>query len=249
MGLIDTARTLTHVPTLLKLKKGMVPRPLEEKDCYAAQVQRNAQALGDQTAIIFEGQEIGWTGFNALCNQYAHTLANRGLSRGDTASVIMENRIEFLAVIVALNKLGVTGALINTNLRGRPLQHCISITNSKTCIFGEELGDALNEVKSELPLNEGDDYVFVGDSGDEPAPNWAVDLRSESADAASENLPITDELTLGDNALYIFTSGTTGLPKAAVLSNRRYMASGGLSANNKAGGTAIIMNPAWAIVE
>jgi len=230
MGIVDTARTLAQVPTLLSLKKGMAPRSLEDKDSFAAQVQRNAEAWGERPAVLFEGKTVTWAEFNALSNRYAATLAERGLARGDTASVIMENRIEFLATVVALNKLGVTGALINTNLRGRPLEHCISITNSKACIFGEELGDALHEVKSDLPLREGEDYLFVPDSGDSPAPNWAVDLAAASEDASPANPAVSGEITLGENALYIFTSGTTGLPKAAVLSNRRYLASAGLSA-------------------
>jgi citronellyl-CoA synthetase len=231
MGLMDTVRTLTEVPTLLALKKGMQPKPLDHRDSYGAQVQRNADAYGDRTAMIFEGQQVTWREFNELVNRYAHSFAAKGLKRGDTASVIMENRIQFLAVIVALNKLGVTGALINTNLRGRPLQHCISITESKACIFGEELGDALNEVKAELPLNEGDDYLFVPDSGTSPAPNWAANLDDLSSAASAANPDSTGEITLGDNALYIFTSGTTGLPKAAVMSNRRFLASAGLSAS------------------
>ena len=54
---------------------------------------------------------------------------------------------------------------------------------------------------------------------------------AQSADA--DNPPETTQITLGDTALYIFTSGTTGLPKAAVLSNRRYLLSAMLS---KSGG-------------
>lgn len=230
MGIIETVRTLTEVPTLLALKKGMVPRPPEERDCFAVQVERNAEAYGDRVALIFEGQQVTWREFNDQANRYAHALAARGIGRGDTASVVMENRIPFLAVLVALNKLGATGALINTNLRGRPLKHCISVTESKACIFGEELGDALHEVKAELPLNEGDDYLFVPDAGESPAPNWATNLEDASRDEKATNHDITREITLGDNALYIFTSGTTGLPKAAVMSNRRFMASAALSA-------------------
>jgi citronellyl-CoA synthetase len=202
---------------------------MDEHDCFGAQVQRNADAYPERTAIIFEGRELTWSELNAMANRFAHTLSNQGLQRGDTASLIMENRIEFLATVIALNKLGVTGALINTNLRGRQLKHCITVTESKKCIFGEELGAALHEVKEELNLEEGQDYVFVPDSGESPAPNWASNLIDESASAAVDNLAVTDEITLGDNALYIYTSGTTGLPKAAVLSNRRFLQSATLA--------------------
>ena len=186
MGIIDTIRTLTEVPTLLKLKKGMAPRSLEDKDCFSACVARNAAAYPDRCAIIFEDKEVTWAQFNELSNRLAHTLTAQGLERGDTASLIMENRIEFLATLVAMNKIGVIGALINTNLRGRQLVHCITVTDSKKCIFGEELGDALHEVKAELDLEEGRDYLYVPDSGESPTPNWASNLLEDSATASSD---------------------------------------------------------------
>lgn len=229
MGVVDITRTLVQLPTLLALKKGMVPRPLNERDCFGAQVERNAEAFGERVAVIFEDQVVTWAELNAKSNQLAHTFAAQGLGRGDTVSVILENRIEFLSIVIALNKLGVTAALINTNLRGKPLTHCISVTNSKKCIYGEELGDALNDVKLDLSLQEGDDYLFVPDAGAVAAPNWAQDLLAASSDASQENPAQTGEVKLRDNSLYIFTSGTTGLPKAAVLSNRRHLATATLS--------------------
>jgi citronellyl-CoA synthetase len=227
--IMDVGQTLSNLPTLLALKKGMQPRALDERDCFGAQVARNAEVFPDRVAMIFEEQTITWAEFNALCNRYAHAFKAEGLTRGDTVSVMMENRIEFLATIVGLNKIGVVAGLINTNLRGKPLIHCISVTESKMCVFGEELGDALAEVKADLPLAEGSGYLFVPDAGDTAAPNWAGDLAALAADAEPDNPADTAGLTLGDNSLYLFTSGTTGLPKAAVLSNRRFLASSGLS--------------------
>ena len=229
MGIVDVARTLAQVPTLLKLKRGMVPRPLDAVDSIALQVEDNAERFGQRSAVVFEGRELNWQEFNALANQYAHTLKSEGVTRGDTVSVIMENRIEFLALIVGVNKLGATAALINTNLQGRPLTHCITVTESKKCVFGSEVADAMAEVKADLGLDEGSDFFVVAD-GDEPPSNWAKDFSTLSADAPTENLEDSKSTTLGEVALYIFTSGTTGLPKAAVLSNRRYLASAGLSA-------------------
>ncbi len=229
MGIRDVVGTLAEVPTLLALKKGMKPRPLADKDCLGAYVEANAAALGDQPALLSEGETCTWSEFNARANRYAHALKAAGLRRGDTASIAMENSIDYLALIIAANKLGVTASLINTNLRERPLSHCIGITESRKCIFGAEMREAIESVKAGLELEEGSDYYIVPNENEAP-PNWAIDLRAASAEQSSDNPPDTAENTLGDTAMYIFTSGTTGLPKAAVLSNRRYLASAGLSA-------------------
>ena len=233
MGLRDVVSTLVQVPALLALKKELKPRPYSDRGCFARQVEANAARFGERTAIVFEGRSVTWVEFNALANRYANHLASQGVARGDVVSLVMENRIEFLAITVALNKLGATAGFINTNLRGKPLIHCITVTASKKCVFGEELAPALAEVKGELSLAEGEDYLFVPDAGEAAAPNWASDLTAESAAASPDNPPATMENTLGDTAMYLFTSGTTGMPKAAVLSNRRYIASAAMS--HKAG--------------
>lgn len=230
MGIIDVVSVLSEMPTLLKLKKGMVPRPATVADCIGARVEANANKFGHRSAIVFEGQEVNWSEFNALANQYAHYLKSQGVQRGDTVSVIMENRIEFLALLVGVNKIGVTAGLINTNLTGKPLIHCITVTNSKKCIFGSEVSGALNEIKAELALTEGEDYFEMPDGGLDPTTNWAKNLANGAAVASTDNPEETSLTTLGEVALYIFTSGTTGLPKAAVLSNRRYLTSADMAA-------------------
>ena len=229
MAIRDVVSALADVPTLLALKKGMKPRPLDTKDCIGGAVERNAARVGGLTAVVCEGESVTWQGLNARANRYAGALQASGLRRGDVASVMMENRIDFLAVVIALNKIGVTAGLINTNLRGRPLSHCVSVTESKKCVFGSEMAAAIEEVKMDLDLKEGEDYHMVPD-GDAQTPNWAANLGEAGAREADENPPDTAQTTLGETAMFIFTSGTTGLPKAAVLSNRRYLASAQLAA-------------------
>jgi citronellyl-CoA synthetase len=236
MGIADVARTLVQVPTLLALKKGMKPRPMETKDGLGALLERTAAKHPERLALLFEGRQVTWGELNALANRYARVFKAQGLRSGDSASVFMENRIEFLATVFGLNKLGVVAALINTNLRGRSLVHGVQVTESSKCIFGEELGEAVGEAKAELDLKEGEDYLWVPDAaqgGTSGPGNWAQNLAALADQAGSDNLPETGEVVLGDSAVYIFTSGTTGLPKAAVLSQRRYLATATLA--HKAG--------------
>ena len=238
MALRDFLSVLGDIPTLLALKKGLAPRPLDETDCLGAVVEGNAARLGAAPAVLWKSadgatQTTTWAAFNALANRYAAVLKSVGVARGDVVSVMMENRVEFLALIVAANKLGVTAALVNTNLRQRPLVHCVSVTESKKCVFGAELRAAIEEVKGDLDLREGEDYLMVPDGEATPAANWAIDMAAAAAEQSDADPPDTAETTLGEVAMYIFTSGTTGLPKAAVLSNRRYLSSARLS--SKAG--------------
>ena len=229
MGIREVVSVLRDVPVLLALKKGMQPRPLDEKDCLGAVVERTARDFGALTAVVCEGDTVTWGGLNARANRYANFLRSAGLGHGDTVSIMMENRIEFLALLIAANKLGITAGLINTNLRGRPLIHCVNVTASRKCVFGGEVQDAIDEAKGEFDLEQGADYFVVPD-GDSPAPDWAIDMAAGSANLPEENPPETGDITLGQTAMYIFTSGTTGLPKAAVMSNRRYLMTAGLSA-------------------
>ena len=195
--------------------------------------QQTAARHAHRPAIIFEGRELSWLQINELANQFAHLLKQQGLKRGDVVSLLMDNRIEMLAAMIGASKIGATVALINTNLRGKPLTHCIGITESTKCLLGEELQDAIAEVRSELPLADGD-YLWIRDKGvrdkggstdDKKTPAWAVDVMANLHAMPVVNLEETADICAGSKALYIFTSGTTGLPKAAIIYHRRFMGS------------------------
>jgi citronellyl-CoA synthetase len=229
MGLRDVVATLAETSTLLQLAKEVKPRPLTSCDCLAARVERTSAQFPQHRAIIFEGRTLTWSELNNQANRFAAALQALGLVRGDAVSLVMENRIEFLTTLIALNKLGVIAALINTNLTGRPLMHCIKITQSRMCIVGEERLGSINEVRSDPELACIEKWLYVADAGRTSCPDWALNLATAAASEDTANPPQTSRNTLADIALYIYTSGTTGLPKASVISNRRFLLSSALS--------------------
>jgi citronellyl-CoA synthetase len=184
--------------------------------------QETSAKYATKSAIIFEGRELTWGQFNALVNQFAHLFKQQGVNRGDTVAVMMENGIEILASIFSLTKIGATAALVNNSLRGKSLAHCISIVESTKCIVGEDLVAAIEEIKGNLPLND-DDYFWVKDLGKATAPDWMFDFSAQVDGMPDTNPFETTDIRAGEKALYIFTSGTTGLPKAAVIYHRRYL--------------------------
>lgn len=223
----DITRTLTEAPVLAALAREAKPRSPDTPDCFAARTEQTAARFPDRTAVTFEGQSMTWRELNEAANRYARACKARGLGHGDSASLFMENRIAYLVAVLALNKIGVTAALINTNLTGRSLAHCIEITGSKACIFGEERLGELGDVRTVLPGVA--TYLFVADSGEQECPAWASNLDEEAADEQASNLEDTARVTLADKALYVFTSGTTGLPKAAIMTNKRYLVTSALA--------------------
>ncbi|MGB1139798.1 MAG: long-chain-acyl-CoA synthetase [Halioglobus sp.] len=237
MALREVVSTFAHLPTLLRVKKSLEPRPMDTPDSLAIRMEAIVERFGDRPAVIFEGTTLTWNQVNERSNRYAHALKGVGVSRGDTVSVIMENRTEFVCLLVALHKIGAIASLINTNLTGNSLVHCLSITGSKTCVYGEERLAAIDEVRGAAGENGMEHFLFVADLGQSSCPEWSDDLDVLAQDQSSANPAETGETTIGETALNIFTSGTTGLPKAAVVSHRRLLASaagsylGGLRCN------------------
>ena len=201
----------------------------DANDSFGLLLETNAATWPNEIALICDGESVTWSKLNDRANYVAATLKARGIGAGDCVSLFMQNRIDFVAALAGIVKLGAIAGLINTNLTRAPLAHCIKLINSKTCIFGEELTETLNEVRGELDLNDGEDYLYVADGGTEPPPNWAVGLDTHGD--GSGNPLETNSVRLKDTAFFIFTSGTTGLPKAAVVSHKRVLPAAMMSAS------------------
>jgi len=176
----------------------------------------------DELALLYEDEKYTHKEFNSLVNRYANYFLKRGLNKGDVAVVFVENRSEYMFIIVALGKIGVVSSLINTNLRENPLIHSMTHTPGRIYIIGEELFQAFEDVKSKLGLSDGQkQYLFyLLDKGEQETPNGYINLKEEIKDSEIMNPPTTSEILMKDPFVYIFTSGTTGLPKAAIMKNR-----------------------------
>lgn len=229
MGLIDQSREvlrvlreMRHVLPLARLK---FPED-SEAGSLGTMFEAAVARYPDNTLLIFEGRQWTYAEFNADVNRLAHLLADRGVQRGDCVALFMENRAEFFQGLLAVTKLGATASLINSSLKGHALVHCLRSTEATTCLFGEERTEPLAEVLPQLSLERGRDYLWLADAGAAPAPEWAVDAGAMLPDYPAGNLAVTRDITAGETALYIFTSGTTGLPKAAIMAHRKLLVAG-----------------------
>ncbi|MHA2006416.1 MAG: long-chain-acyl-CoA synthetase [Promethearchaeota archaeon] len=185
-------------------------------------IEKHAQEYPNDAAILFEEKMYTHKEYNEWCNRYANYFRNKvGLKKGDIAVVFMTNRPEIMFAIYGLSKIGVVSSLINTKQRSKPLIHSINIDPGKIFIIGEELIEAFEEVRQKLNLSEDQSkhLYFVTDNGKVGMPNGFQDLSKIVKNEDTSNPPTSKTLQAKDPYAYIFTSGTTGLPKAAIITH------------------------------
>ncbi|MGH8446059.1 MAG: long-chain-acyl-CoA synthetase, partial [Solimonas sp.] len=185
-------------------------------------VEQLAAGQPRQVALRFDDSAWTYAEFNAWANRIAHTLKAAGIGRGDAVALLFENRAEALASALAIIKLGAVAAMLNPQQRGDVLAHSIGLVAAKAIIAGEECCAALDGAG--YGPSRGDGLLLWWD-GEGAAPQGYRSLRDDSATASSANPPDTAQVQLRDACFYIFTSGTTGLPKASRMTHYRWMRS------------------------
>ena len=178
-----------------------------------------ADKFADHTALLFEGERLTYRQFDALANRFAAWAEAQGLKPGDTVALLLPNRAEYIPAWVGLSKAGIAAALINNNLTGAALAHCLSIANADHVITDTETLEAVETIRAGLarPLT-----YWVIDQGFAPAPDRrALDLKEPKRPPGPPPQSKRASIKARDVALYIYTSGTTGMPKAAKITHMR----------------------------
>lgn len=220
-----------HLRSDIRYARRLSPMKRELDAQFAAETSTTADLFAtalakyaDKTAILFEDREVTFRDLEVQSNAVANWALSVGLKRGDVAALVMENRPEYIVTWLGLTKIGVQIALINYNLVGRSLLHCISVADSKLVIFGVEVADNLATVSDDLEAKGVPMFCSGGDAA------FASSL--DDALAGVPSTPVSPALRkgikFGDNFGYIYTSGTTGLPKAAVIKHAKMYSFGGL---------------------
>ena len=196
----------------------------DENASLSHSFQESTNKFGERPFVYFEEETWTYSEANKAANSFARYLSSNGVKHGDKVVLFMENRPYYAISLLALNKIGAIGVLINTSLTGDPLIHCINSSNSVKCIVGAERAQPLQEVLEDINISNKDDFLWVEDTNEYTLPEWAINLKANLDFDDNENLDQTNQVTAKDVACYIFTSGTTGVPKAAILPNAKLVA-------------------------
>jgi fatty-acyl-CoA synthase len=193
---------------------------------------RAADAPG-RSFLIFEGRTVSFAEMNELANCVAHAALSAGLKPGDVVALMMENRPEFPMVWLGLAKVGIVTALLNTGSRGDVLRHALAQTAARALIYGSECaGQVATLEPPDRPalLFVLRDAAQAAQGADAQLPAQRLDDLIAGARPGNPERHTRAHVQLKDPLYYIFTSGTTGLPKAALMSHLRFLNAGGVIA-------------------
>jgi fatty-acyl-CoA synthase len=196
---------------------------------FAAQIEQAPQRLlsdvlqdvsnahGDAPALIFRDDVWSYAALLDRANRYSRWALAKGIGKGDVVGLVMKNRPDYLAIWLGISRIGGVVALVNDQLRGDALAHCLRVVDARRIIVAAGLENAVTEA---VALLDAPVQIWCPDA------SYGTPLRALDIAAFSGARLVASErptVELADRALCIYTSGTTGLPKAANVSHRRIL--------------------------
>lgn len=185
---------------------GLLAQPNSKKSIGTVFAERAAR-YGDRVFLRFGDQQLTYRDANAAANRYAAVLAARGVGHGDVVAVMLRNSPKAVLTMLAAVKCGAVAGMLNYHQRGEVLEHSLGLLKAKVLVAETDLVSAVAE---------------CGGSGDTETLT-VEDLERFAVGAPATNPASASAVLAKDTAFYIFTSGTTGFPKASVMTHLRWL--------------------------
>jgi len=189
---------------------------VEDRRCWVLPqlLRERARELSDKPFLSFavDDASVTYAEADELSDRLAAGLAARGVSRGDRVAVMMGNRLEFVLTWFALNKLGAFHAPINTDYRGDFLEHLVNIAGAKLMVIEHRFLDTVLASEARMPVLE--ELIVVG--GEAPTSMGRLSAGPFASVPSAEEPPDI-VITPADTYAVLFTSGTTGRSKGALM--------------------------------
>ncbi|MGV9671211.1 long-chain-acyl-CoA synthetase [Gordonia sp. NPDC003504] len=219
---------------MIKHAPGLIRRPPDAKRTIGSIFQNHASSHPDRPFVRFGGKTTTYGEANRTVNRYAAVLADKGVKTGDVVAILAKNSATDLLIMLATVKLGAVAGMLNYNQRGSVLEHSMNLLGARVLIHDPDCAEAFESIAdSALP-----DHVLT-----------FADLDEEATGKPETDPEVTATLPASTEAFYIFTSGTTGMPKASVMSHNRWLASlsgiGGLAVRLRASDTMYVPLPLY----
>jgi len=183
-------------------------------------VQRWSELHPQKTAVRFEGEAISYLELHRRVDQTACWLQELGMEKGDRVAVMLKNCPEFLEIYLACARIGAIFVPVNFRLASPELEHILKNARPRLFLFGNDQASTVKKrslYTSRPPL-------LLGCIGCKDRVSGHIDYHSEVAQFAGKAPFLTKYLSPLDPMepqVIMYTSGTTGQPKGAVLTHRK----------------------------
>ncbi|QDQ02289.1 o-succinylbenzoate--CoA ligase [Lysinibacillus fusiformis] len=178
-------------------------------------LQNRAVLMGDKEAFVHRNKRWTFQQMNARANGFANYLTKLGYSKGDRIAVLCKNNEDFIAVLMGAAKIGVITVVLNWRLQVAELQYIVEHSKVKLIVYDVDFEPAISALKEQLAL----DYVYANHTVPSLQAIFEEDTEEPQYKASND-----------DVALIMYTSGTTGKPKGAMISHNNLFGAGiGLS--------------------
>jgi fatty-acyl-CoA synthase len=197
---------LMDMPVILRgVITGFGARPTG-KTSIGKVFQDRAARYGDKVFIKFQSEQLTYREANETVNRYAAVLAARGVGHGDVVGVMLRNSPDSVLLMLAVVKCGAVAGMLNYHQRGKVLAHSLGVLGAKAVVAETDFIEPISESGADT------DGLMTVD-----------ELRQLAASAPASNPATTAAVLAKEKAFYIFTSGTTGMPKASVMTHYRWL--------------------------
>lgn len=212
-------REVFYTRELVRLLKALKTITPDSDDLTPDMLERSVDKHASRPAFILEDGTVSYGAFDAFANRVANWALATGIKPGDTVALYMGNRWEYIAFWYGLTKVGVLTALLNNQVAGKALAHGLSIAEADHAIVEGELAAAYKSAAPTLTRSI-TPWVFDGEAA---SVDGGQDMKA-ALDNVSDTRPgreHREHLKAKDPCLKMYTSGTTGLPKAAIVAHTR----------------------------
>ncbi|KAI8806388.1 hypothetical protein BJ742DRAFT_816696 [Cladochytrium replicatum] len=198
-------------------------------------LQTIAKKNPNSACVVFGSRTFTYAELDAESNRTSRWLVSQGVKSKDTIAILFPNCPEFLLWWLGAMKIGALAAFINNSQRTTALAHSLRISRSKLIVFDHTLTDAIEEILPEIQEMGSALFVSPGASwshalSNAPLPTFAsvVDAEGVLKQFSDSDLPeeVTRRTTWQQECALVYTSGTSGLPKAATVTHGRVMLGG-----------------------
>lgn len=173
-------------------------------------IARKAKRYGKSDALIYRDQRITYSELAERIDRLAQAFLQRGVTQGDRVGYLGNNHPAFLETLFAANLIGAIFVPLNTRLAPPEIEFALSDSGTKLLVFHEELRDL---ARAGSWTSKVATQIVVEGPAQDCVENY------ESVLAAADPAPIDTVVSHDDPSIILYTSGTTGHPKGAVITH------------------------------